>query len=439
MKRVWVVDDHIPVQELYGGPYPVRLDVDIVRHLVDNLSAEAWEEPVVLELCRALCAAEYEATFFLSPDSMLRGLEQGTIPPHAVVFDWEYPGSDGNRNRAALEQVLESTFAYVQVYTHLGAEGVEPIIADLRGRFRGRLLPVETKAVVTAAELASRIREAWEGTIAGEVADKVRAQVLRAVERTLIDICGVSKGGIAAMVQGESDNLVQLVLSKVRDEIGSSDSAALDAIVAAQPDGESSVELRRLMSVWYYYFPSDDLVRRGDLIEVDGSLGLVVTPACDLVKFPKKAGRRLTWIKVVQLDGQGITDLRASGLELNDVGNSIIAAHGRAGEALVVLPNVPVAPNSREGVADYVALCHAWENRPIVRAVGGELTYDRLDGIVRRCALADPFASAVVARVTSVIASPGTPDLPKGEVARLRKLIAPPAAAAAVVAAPKQE
>ena len=428
MRRVWVVDDRIPINELYGGPFPVRLDVEIVRHLVDNLAADAWEEPAVLQLCRALCADEYEATFFLSPDSMLRALDQGATAPHAVIFDWEYPGSNNERNRAALERLLDSSFAYVQVYTHLGAEGVEPIIADLRPKYRGRLLPVRAKAVVTAAELSAHIREAWAGTIAGDVADKVRTQVLRAVERSLIDICEVSTGGIAAMAQGESDNFVNLVLSKVRDEIGTRGSETLDAIVSAQYEGQSSEQLRRLMSVWYYYFPSDNRVRRGDLIDIDGALGLVVTPPCDLARFPKKTGRRLTWIKTVPMNSDGIGAIRASGLELNDIGNSIIAAHGKAGEALVVLPNVPTANNSREAVADYAVLCHAWENRTVINAPGGELTYDRLEGITRRCALADPFASAVVARVTSVIASPGTPDLPKGELVRLRQLTAPPSA-----------
>ena len=104
------------------------------------------------------------------------------------------------------------------------------------------------------------------------------------------------------------------------------------------------------------------------------------------------------------------------------MGNSITAGHGKAGEAIIVLPNVPLAHGKRDTIADYVVLCHAWESRLFERAPGGAATYDHLEGgLRRRCTLADPFAGAVVARVTSVISSPGTPDLPKGELGRLRQ------------------
>jgi hypothetical protein len=433
MKRVWVVEDKIPVNELYSGPYPAKLDADMIRHLVDTLDSDAWSEPEVLDLCRALCAPEYEPAFFLTPDAMLRTMKDGAIAPHAVIFDWEYPGSNSEKNRAALQHVLDSSFAYVQVYTHLGEEGVEPLIEDLRRKYSGRLLPARGKGVVNATELSSEIKKAWKGTIAGEVADRVRGQVADAVEHTLIDFCEIGTGAIAAMVQREPDNIVNLVLSKVRDEIGTSGSETLNAILSAEYAGDSSQQVRRLLSIWYYYFPADKRVRRGDLIDVDGSLGLVLTPPCDLYGFSRKTGSRLTWLEVVKMDLEGIAIIRASGIEFNSVGNSIIAGHGKAGEAVVLLPNVPIAAKNRETVSDYVVLCHAWTNKRF-EVPGGALTYDSLKDISRRCTLAEPFVSAILARVTSVISSPGTPDLPKGEVARLKALLAapPPAASNAV-------
>jgi hypothetical protein len=64
MKRVWVVNDKIPLHELYAGPYPPRLDDGLVRHLVERLPRDAWDEPAVFELCRALCAPDFEPKFF---------------------------------------------------------------------------------------------------------------------------------------------------------------------------------------------------------------------------------------------------------------------------------------------------------------------------------------------------------------------------------------
>jgi hypothetical protein len=435
VKRVWVVDDGIPVHAVHaGGPLPLRFEADVVGYLVEHVPAEQWEEPPVLELCRALCGDEFTATFFLSPEQMLRALDQGATPPHAVIFDWEYLGSTDDTNRAALDRLLRGWFVYVQIYTHLGHDAVEPKVTDLRGRFRGRLFPTKGKADVTPAQLREDILQAWRGTIAGELADKVRSETFAAVERTLIDIGGVPKGVLTALTQSTAENLLHLVLAKVRDEIGDAGFEALNAVFGGSQSAESTEDVRRLLSVWYYYFPVDDRVRRGDLIEfgASGDLGFVVTPPCDLVSFPKKTGRRLTWLRMIRLDANGITALKTAGIKIDDIGGSIIAGHGAAGDTVILLPNVPLEHGRRDNVADYVVLCHGWDSRLYEAAPGGLLSYGTIAPFTRRCTLADPYASGVIAKIMSVISSPGTPDLPKGERARLKVAAAGPTTTAAV-------
>lgn len=435
MNRVWVVDDMIPAHELYAGPLPTALEAALVRHLVEQ-AGDAWEEVSVLNLCRELCASEFDATFFTSPDAMLLALRRGATPPHAVIFDWEYPppASDDDKKCAVLDELLSRSFTFVQVYTHLGEAGVEQKLNDLRERHAGRVLPTRMKADVTPAQLAAHIREAWTGTIAGDLADRVRDAVLAAVERSLVDMCSVPRGAIAAMTEGAVENLVELVLSKVRDEMGAGQLEALDEMIAADHDGASSAAQRRLMSVWYYLFPGDQGVRRGDLIEVDDGLGVVVTPPCDLARFPKKTGRRLTWLRCVRLDQDGVAELRRFGYKIDGIGNSIIAGHGQAGDAVIILPNVPRLTGRRDVLDDYAILCHAWQSRFCDGATGGVLKYGDIDGMQRRCSLAEPFASAVAAKVAAVISSPGTPDLSKGERLRLKQMLeqipAPPGTAA---------
>jgi hypothetical protein len=429
VKRVWVVDDAIPVHVVHGGgPLPLRFEAEVVRHLVEQVAREQWAEPAVLELCRALCGEDFEATFFLSPEQMLRALAQGATPPHAVIFDWEYPGSTDDSNRKALDRLLRGSFVYVQIYTHLGHAAVDPKIADLREQFPGRLLPAKGKAEVTPAQMREDVKLAWTGTIAGELVDKVRSETFAAVERTLIDIGGVPKDILTAMTQGAAENLIHLVLAKVRDEIGDAGFEALNEVFTGSQSAESTEAVRRLMSVWYYYFPADARVRRGDLIELDtsGDLGFVVTPPCDLVRFPKKTGGRLTWLRTVRLDSSGVATLKTAGIKIDDIGGSIIAGHGAAGDTVILLPNVPLKHGSRDAVADYVVLCHAWDNRLYETGTGGPLLYENVAPYLRRCTLADPYASGVIAKIMSVMSSPGTPDLPKGERARLKAAANPP-------------
>src|SRR5258708_4661757 len=138
MKRVWVIDDGIPVRELHSdGPLPLRFEADVVRFLVEHVPADQWDEQPVFELCRVLCGNDFESTFFVSPEQMLRVLALGATPPHAVIFDWEYPGSTAETNLDALNRLLSGAFVYVQIYTHLGPGAVEPKVQELRGRFKG--------------------------------------------------------------------------------------------------------------------------------------------------------------------------------------------------------------------------------------------------------------------------------------------------------------
>src|SRR4051812_35497694 len=114
MQRVWVVDDQIPLRALFGGPLS-RMDAKLVQHLLDETDDNEWEEPEVRALCAALCAPEYDALFFLTPDSMVEALESGATPPHAVIFDWEYPGYNDQQKYVALDTLLQRCFTYVQV------------------------------------------------------------------------------------------------------------------------------------------------------------------------------------------------------------------------------------------------------------------------------------------------------------------------------------
>jgi hypothetical protein len=421
MKRVWVVDDEIPVNALYTGPYPQRLEKDLIRYLIENHRPD-WTESHVLDLCATLCSAEYDSSFFRSPEAVEWALDQGATPPHAVIFDWEYGIPNAERNIKVLERLLGNSFTYIQIYTHLGHEGVEPHVADLRERYPDRLLLTKMKREVSAADLADSIRTAWSGTIAGPLADEIRSQVSSAVERALIDFCNIRQDAIAAITQRAPETFVDIVLSRIRDEIGSRAARTLDEILAVAPAAGSSPELRRLMSIWYYYFPADQIVRRGDIIEIDGAeLGFVITPPCHLARFSGKTGTRLTWLRLTHFDPGGLAALRKSGLKIKDVGGSMTA--NLAGEALTMFPNVPLCSGSRKDVDDFVLISHAWQSRDFEATVEKDLKYTQLKGITRRCTLADPFASAVVARVTSAMASQGTPDFPPGEVVRMRALV----------------
>jgi hypothetical protein len=417
MKRVWVVENAIPLQQL---PYiPPFVENAGVRYLLGDETAD-WPEEAVRRLCDAFCVDEYQLTVLPSPAALERHLKTAAEPPHIVIFDWEGPGFGDDINVAAIEKVLATTFSYVQVYTHLGADAAERHLGNLRQRYGDRLLPARTKDDVGPADLRTHVTTAWENTIAGETADAVRERARAAVERLLIDLCSIRKSALAAMSKGDVNQFVGVVMAKLRDELGASGLEQLETIVKGGGAAEAADDLRRLQSAFYYYFPQDDLVRTGDIVTDEaGQYGMVMTPWCHLESFQKKTGGYLTVIDGCELKADS---LKAAGLGSERVGASATASHGKAAYSFVVLPNVPKQANSRSELIDLALITHGW-NTKRVEGTEGALRYSSVKTHKRVCTLTETFSGAVVSHLAKTISSLGIPDFPQFEIDRLTGLL----------------
>src|SRR5258707_14053101 len=107
MKRIWVVDDRIPVQEVYGAhPAPRRLDSEIIKDMLGSVATVHWPETAVRGLCSAFCVGDFETAFFTSPDAVRRELALRGTPPHVVIYDWEGPGFGAQVNVEVLNELL---------------------------------------------------------------------------------------------------------------------------------------------------------------------------------------------------------------------------------------------------------------------------------------------------------------------------------------------
>ena len=421
MTRVWIVDDAVPVQAL--SYVPPTLPREGVRHLLES-HGDAWEEEEVRQLCHSLSGEEFELTVLLSPGSLRALVQSGVDPPHVVIFDWEGPGFNVALNRDAIRCVLESSFSFVQVYTQLGMPAVDPHIQDLRTQFTDRMLPVRAKQDVNATQLSAIVAEAWSDTIAGEVADGVREKARASVERVLIDLCSVKRGALAALLGTLDGGLDALLMAKLRDEIGSQGVGQFGALAGGGGKVEATEQLRRFLSIFYYHFPDDDLVRTGDIVVCDGeSYAMVFSPQCHLERFRGKTGGRLTLIGAEELATAGLAALRDSGVRLTEVGGSAVASHGRAGHSVVVLPNVPRQPNDREPLFDLAIRTHAWTTRQVDKEENIPLRYADVPGVNRLCTITENWCAAIVSHIVGVMASAGVPDFPGFEKTRINQIL----------------
>lgn len=479
MNRIWLVDDDIPWARSNKCPAPVTLDARSIKYLVENVPQEdgGWS-PQMHGLCDKLCAEYYDALFFLAPELVLSSIQRGATPPHVIIFDWEYPGSTVERNLKALNELLDGCCSFIQVYTQVGPTAVDPHMTTLRTKHPDRVLPTCAKGDVEPADLLQRVKQASSDSLSGAAADVVRSRFREAVETSLIALCELSKGEVADLLAKRAENLVHIVLAMVRDRLGN-DAEEVYKLVQDAVAGKTSDPLRRLLSTWYYYFPRDQRVRRGDLIEVQGGLGLVVTPSCDLARFGRKSGGHLTWVRCRKLTTADASALRDLGYNFHQAGTSITATTGS--ESLIILPNVPQAED-RKVLEDYVVLCHAWESTcfppPAKEApsaapaagpgdpappqsatansgtdgdefdadapssvskpqadlakkapsrasdVQAPVYYDTIQ-LRRRCTLAEPFAGAAIGHAIEVVSGVGATDWPGVEGDRLNLVLNP--------------
>ena len=424
MKRVWIVENAVPVEAL--DYVPPTITNTGVRYLLES-HGDAWPEQAVKDLCDSLSGEAFDLTVLLSPDHLTRFLQSGVEPPHVVIFDWEGPGFNDKANTEAIHRILESSFSFVQVYTHVGAASVEPKLQELKTLFATRMLPAKDKENVNADHLRAIVGAAWNDTMAGEVADRVRAQTRTAIERVLIDLCSVKRPALAALLRRPDRGFETLLMAKLRDEIGSQRIDRLGDLFKGGGTVKATDELRRFQSVFYYHFPADDLVRTGDIVvRSTGSYAMVLTPQCHLERFRKKTGGRLTLVDAEELTPTGIAALKQSGVTLSKVGGSAIASHIGAGYSVVILPNVPSKAKSRESFVDIAVRTHAWTTLHANGQVDGALRYTDVPDVDRLCTITETCGGAIVSHIARVMASAGVPDFPDFERTRINKVLTHP-------------
>lgn len=413
MKRVWVLENAIPFHAL---PYEQSsADEKAIEYLLGK--ADLWEESVVKDLCQALCDGRFEVRAVSSTDELRRQLLASAQPPHAIIFDWETVGFSDAANMEAIRHVLSSTFAYVQVYSNDGDETLQGKLADLSKTFPNRLLPARNKADVAPEALRDAVRAAWTSSLAGEAADDVRAKVHRAVEDLLIDLCSVSKDALDALSTGGKEQLTSLALARVRDGLGPD---GIHEPSGAKPKTVNDPAIRRLLSTFYYFFPNDEFVRTGDIVQrkSDGVYAIVITPWCDLERFQKKTSGWLTLVEAIPFSKESLAE---EGIPSPVVKGSATASYEKTGSSIIPLASMPAAYRNRETLVDVAVVTHRWQSERIT-GIEKQLKYP-LEKYERVCTLSDTFNTGIVSHLAKTIASVGIPDFPDFESGRLNDLV----------------
>ncbi len=462
---LYVSDDALPV--LSGGIVRNEdiLEHPALRHLIDDAKIQ-WPEPEVRDLLDKVTAAntEWNVRAARNPEFFLKEFDNRLIRPDVVVFDWDYAGQQNSTDQYLLD-ILGRTYCIVQIYT--GADKLEEISALLATEkflpFKSRL-DVKEKSKVDSAELLKSVEEKRKRNFSYAFGSKLRTTTLNSVEEILVSlgknsidhVMGVlSTQGTTEIefrdlvveklrahlledpafleianaqgIQTEKVNaLVDLVAEKLRNDLNSQDvslKVAGKGIKATDKEAETAA-----ISLWsyrLYYKPSDDVVRRGDIIKIKDKdeLFLVVTADCDLHRLWNKNCGHINLVPAFAVAKEAKLEKRFNFKKftvggLNNVGTSLLNPPDRLGGS-ILLPFVPLAGK----ITDFLLFPKEIISIEVPAPAGAcddiskirecRLDYAAFGGYERVCAMSEPFLTPLIGALFGELAGHGVPDYPQ--------------------------
>jgi len=325
--EVCLIDDSIPARKCEYVDDVKRLTSYQLKMLLEG--EYAWDETAIRDLVEKLLSDEGTLTTagFVHPQFYLTAVEEEGYRPDIVVFDWDYPAGAEEASKALLA-ILERTFAVVCVYSREDQkEAIEKSLgSDDFAPYRGRLHILMKEEANSPEKLIVKAKEMYDGSFSFRFGQRLRYATLLALDQVMVelgkhDIDFIVKLLLAQDEAAETDVKTMVVdklkhhlveneeLSKVLQADGSMthiNARSLlsflaerfaDAVNSGRIDltdvrtdvtvsDESKSTSRELWSYRLYYQPSDNLVRRGDIVEASTRRHyLVLTADCDLNGF----------------------------------------------------------------------------------------------------------------------------------------------------------
>lgn len=341
--EVCVIDDSIPASKCEHIDEVKKVTSHQLKLLLEG--GYAWDETAVRDLVEKLLSDERALTTagFVQPEFYLAAVEDEGYRPDIIVFDWDYPAGAKAASKALLA-ILERTFVVVCVYSREDQKAAieRSLEGDEFAPYRRHLHVLMKEEADSQERLIVKAKEMYDGSFSFRFSRLLRRATLLALDQVMVELGKhdidlvvklllaqdeAAETDLKAMVVGKlkhhlveneellkaikadgsmahinARSLLSFLAERFTDVVnsGSVDLAGVSADVPASSESKSTS--RELWSYRLYYQPSDDLVRRGDIVDApSGKHFLVCTADCDLAGFWRKSLGYLTTIPIYDL------------------------------------------------------------------------------------------------------------------------------------------
>jgi len=469
MLNICVIDDRIPV----NGEISINDTVPICQSLLELIiSKNTWGDSNIKELISKLLTDKdnWQTFAFTNPEIYLNALERDFPKPDIIVFDWEYAGGGTRESGELLLEILNSSFVIVYVYTgqtHKPQVEQRIDMPDLNQYQNKRLYLLMKEDSDSPSTLLRRSKEIYDHNFSFKFGSKLRKASRESIEEILVklgeydinfikdflsepetketDIKMLLAEKISTHIledktlldelitkglldKNNAENLLQLIKTKFRDEISS-----MDIDFGSGSGGAPDINaLKDLWSYRIYYRPSDNQVRKGDIIKNnEGNYYLVVTPDCNLTMFWHKNFGYINLIPLWDIVSQAQEIKKMLSITRNDNGdggvktiivkgaapNSISENLKQWPEGCFLLPYIKQDNNHLFLMGFSKAICSVLIN-PKSLANGDEpksrikhsLDYGHWVDFKSIATISEPFLTPIIQKTFDTILGVGTPN-----------------------------
>jgi hypothetical protein len=478
---VYIIDNDIPASlpeaQRFGILDTSMLNAANLRLLLGEVT---WRDEVVKTLTSTLLGEmeidgvtpKWDVFGFTSPFFCLNAIDDGTFRADLVVFDWEYPGTQtgsATNSENALRQLLEKTFCLVFVFS--GADKKEEIAAVLAKaefeKYKERLYPLDKIAESSdqSALLLYTANEMYKSNFSFKFAQMLRKRSVQCADQILSEMGKASLNDVRNLLgveeTGGKKEFIDFLAERFRASLASASIYALiDEMTVAEGktgtgnedpdahedmalpgDGDTATDSTSIVSsVWSYrlYFrqdTGDDLLRRGDIVQVGDKYIMICSADCDLSRH---------WLKNLGIiNGICLYPLEQSNASLTDwlarclpkklsksTPKSLLDNFGDLSDGPFILPFVPLENSLRSFVAiprdvlsEKIAPPSGWETMTRQQKMDHSMRYEYWPGAKRICTIAEPFLTPAIQHVLNTIGGVGVPDYPSAMKSILEKIL----------------
>jgi len=476
--EICMIDDSFPTVDIDWINPAEALCPSCLRYLLLNAN---WTEEELKDLTDELISKphDWHAKAFTNPELFFNNQDQTGYTPELIVYDWDYNVAT-ELSSTHLNKIAASCHALIAVYSRSDHDGDidDALQTEELKLYKSRIFKLHKEAPGSVQTLLTQFADHVQNNFSGQFSCDFRKSTRLATEQVLVSLGLYHIDDVFASFS--SEKVVQeMIVDTATEKLGEQlvrqpklldyikveispfkrciDSLAgiarskmqklnvfanIPSTPATSSLPESSDAILRLWQFRLYYNPSDNLVRRGDIVEMSGNYYLVVSQSCDLTRFWLKTYGNILLVPLLRCvsDKQKIRDkveiikkLPKMSSSADHLLSSLTGEMPGWYDGVFSLPCVPVPEDNSDILIGYPKEItsykipvpehfeHLSDDQKRNELSCARLKYEYWINANRICTLSEPFAGALIQKCISTLQGFGVPDYPSALQGNLKQ------------------